>query len=336
MSERRAGPGPWLVPLCALLSACGSDEVRDSYYGRLVYDVLPETAKGAPLDDFGLTNAFVLQVGFGDERQFEYLDLGSFNPIVPRMYVLEHDGKPVAGQYPIVDTLPDKEDYSPFWQIVRVEVGGGYEANDIKSLKGLEEADFDMTPTLEAVHCPVVNPDATWVTSDLSAVVTVFPGNGEAIANPNFNTDPELGPVDDRPTLEEKDATDGDIVLTPVWHKRLLGFCWTQDFAKRFPLEKQKIDGQDVVVLADAAFAVRFDQYETLPDAETGDPGTPWDTRPIFEALRGQPGYSPARTLLAAQTMTGDQLTSASQIDASAAVAIDAVDNPIVREVPQP
>jgi hypothetical protein len=68
-------------------------------------------------------------------------------------------------QYPIVDDLPGREGYSPYWEIVRVEVPSDYEPNRIKSLATLREAidsgDFDLVYTGEALHCPIVDWEAT-------------------------------------------------------------------------------------------------------------------------------------------------------------------------------
>lgn len=146
----------------ASLAAC-SDDGPERFAGVVSYDDFPESAAGADRsDDLGIAHAFVLSAGFANGRAVQYLDLGDVNTVPAKVYILMRGGQPVAGQYPIVDTLPDDFEYSPFWQVVEVEVDGGYEANDIKSLKGLEDAGFEMTETMEAIHCPIVNPDATW------------------------------------------------------------------------------------------------------------------------------------------------------------------------------
>lgn len=67
------------------------------------------------------------------------------------------------GQFPIIDDLPDREDFSPFWEIVAVEVPDGYEANQIKSYTSLRAAADDNLLTLNytgtAINCPVVDID---------------------------------------------------------------------------------------------------------------------------------------------------------------------------------
>jgi hypothetical protein len=72
---------------------------------------------------------------------------------------LSEDGKKTEGQGPIVDTLPDRPDYSPFFEIVEVTAPGGYRENDVKSLATLEERGMTTRRTGRVVNCPIVTHD---------------------------------------------------------------------------------------------------------------------------------------------------------------------------------
>jgi hypothetical protein len=73
-------------------------------------------------------------------------------------------GQSCQSQYPIVDYLPGRDDYSPYWEIVKVKVPDDYEINAIKSTKTLREAvdtgAFQLVYTGDAIHCPIVDSEA--------------------------------------------------------------------------------------------------------------------------------------------------------------------------------
>lgn len=213
------------VTAVALLAACEDDRLDDPYYGPMVYDVFPDTARGAsqdPSDPESLYRMFQLKAGYVNGEIAEYADFGPLNPILPDVYVMVHDGKPVEGQYPIVDVAPDKPEYSSFWHVVEVEVPSNYVANSIKSLAGIKRNDYPLVPTQKATYCPIVNPDALFVTYDEAGTYTVFYGTGEPVPNPYFAGPDDAGTP---ATVTDTEATEGDVRLTPLWHKRLLGFC---------------------------------------------------------------------------------------------------------------
>jgi len=310
----------------AAVAACSDDAVKDRFAGMVVYDDFPASAKGEDRsEDLGITAAFVLSAGFSGGQAYQFLELGEFSPMVPKMYVLVRDGEPVAGQYPIIDTLPDKDDYSPWWQVVEVEVPADYVANDIKSKSALDKSGYVQTATLEAVHCPVVNPDAMWVSADLAEVYNVFWGTGEPIPNPYF--DPSSPISEDNPAvLNDEDAGPNDILLTPVWHKRLRAFCWSEDFSARQPVVEE--DG--VAYLDTDALPARIDayvlefgvggEYEPMPAA----------TFPVFEAAPGEDGYSAAVVEYASIVAAPDQAGSLDDFDLDGLIPLTVVDNPIV------
>ena len=143
------------VAALALAAGCDDDRITDAYYGRMVYDVFPDTARGASQDpgdpELGYRQ-FQFAAGYVNSEIAEYADFGPLNPILPNVYLLVHNGKAVAGQHPIIDTVPDKGDYSSFWHVVEVEVPASYTANDLKSLHGIEKAGYDLKDTQEAIY----------------------------------------------------------------------------------------------------------------------------------------------------------------------------------------
>ncbi|TNF27453.1 MAG: hypothetical protein EP329_19405 [Deltaproteobacteria bacterium] len=293
-----------------MLAACSDSTVKDRFAGVVVYDDFPETAKGADRsDDFGLPAAFVLSAGFANGQAYQYLDLGEFNPYVPKMYLMVRNGAAVEGQYPIIDTLPDKEDYSPWWQVVEVEVPSDYVANDIKSAASVEKSGYDQTVKMEAVHCPVVNPDAAWISADYAALLNVFWGTGESIPNPNYGYGD-----DNRTVLTDADATAYDIMLTPVWHKRLRAFCFADDFAGRVPVV---LDDDNATMLDLDAIEGRYD-----PDV--------FGLFPVFDSAPGDTGYAAAVVQFAAGLDSPDQPGTPADLNPDNLEPVAYVDSPIV------
>lgn len=77
------------------------------------------------------------------------------------IYVLVHDGQPVAGQLNIIDAVPGDAGYNDFWRVVMVSVPEGYVANSVTSLDELEAEGWAMTTTDTLVNCPVVPEGST-------------------------------------------------------------------------------------------------------------------------------------------------------------------------------
>jgi len=310
------------------LAACSDDNV-ERFAGVVSYDDFPANAAGADRsDDLGVAHAFVLSAGFANGSAVQYLDLGEFNPTPAKVYILTKGGAPIAGQFPIVDTLPDDAEYSPFWQIVEVAVTGSYKANDVKSLKGIEDAGWKQTATLEALHCPIVNPDATWFAADLGATFLVFWGTGEEIPNPYF--DPSAATDDvNKPTLNDTDATASDIVLTPLWQKRMRGFCWSDDLARRYPL----VDDAGSVSLDLDGAGNRFDTYGVAfgPGGELG--AEPTNLLPVFDHNLGDADYNPIVFQSFVASLDGSQPGSVADFDPEEVASVEPsalLDNPIV------
>ena len=309
------------------LAGCADDGVFEHTAGPLVYDEFPESARGADhLDDLGVARAFVLSLGFANGAAYQYLDLGEIATTPPEMFILTRAGQPVAGQYPIIDALPGEAEYSTYWQVTEVAVPAGYKANAIKSAAGVKDSGYKQTTKMEAVHCPIVNPDAAWFAPDLSGPYTVFWGTGEEIPNPYFDPSVEVGP-ENPPTLKDSDAGPGDILLQPVWYKRFRGFCWSEDIAKRMTL----VDADGVVSLNTDALGRRIEgaAVDFVPGGELDIAAVGF--LPVFDQGPSDAGYGAAvvQTLVAVDAF--DQPTAAEDFAEDAdAVPLTVVDNTIL------
>jgi hypothetical protein len=263
------------------LAGCDDSTDLDTLYGPIIYDGFPEGAAGTEDPDYG--RAFFASTAISDGSAYDYFDLGAASAVPAKAYLLTKGGTPIEGQYLIIDTLPDKEDYSPLWQVVKVEVGSGYKANSIKSLATLKEnyGTAKFTETSDVTYCSVINPDAAFFDSAGNQKI-VFYGTGEKIGNPNLDPLQDTSEETNPATLSEADAQPGDIVLTPFWHKRLRGFCYKLSPAKSWTL------GADGAV---EGIAASFEQYETIADAETGELG--FTNRPIIGASPTAPIEEP-------------------------------------------
>ena len=303
----------WMVSATLALAGCDDSTDLDIFYGPIIYDGFPDESAGTNDPDYG--RSFFASTAISDGSAYDYFDLGAASPAPAKAYLLTKGGTPIEGQYLIIDTLPDKEDYSPLWQVVKVEVGSGYKANSIKSLKTLEESygKAKFTETTDVTYCSVINPDASFFDSAGNQKI-VFYGTGEKIGNPNYDGE-------NSPTLTDADAQPGDILLTPFCHKRLRGFCYNPAPAKSWTL------GADGTV---EGIAASFEQYETLPDDETGDPGSSWGALPVVGA-----GLDAITLLTAALSATGDQALSVSEFAGAESYELGFVNRPVIGASPE-
>lgn len=332
---------PLVTALSAgLLAAAGCDtaDLKDEFYGPMIYDGFPDTARGVsqdPSDPSLPYRMFELKSGFVNGQIAEYADFGYANPALPNVYVMTRDGKPVPGQHPIIDTLPDKFEYGSLWHVVEVEVPSDYTANDIKSLHGIERNGLEMKDTTEAMYCPVVNPDALWIGID-GGLYNVFFGTGEEIPNPYF--DPNVDGGTEPPTLTE--GTEADIRLQPVWHKRLLGFCFPgltdAQRERRYPAVKFEDPETGAVSweIDPASVGRRFDFFQPLNE-ETGTQD-PWGMPPVFERSGAADDYSPIVEQFGLELEMPADIASLEGLDTASAASLGFVDNPILREMPIP
>lgn len=384
-----------LVAMGALAGFGCDDTFEDDYYGPLIYEVLPETVRGP----------FALEFAFADGDMWQYADvdpgLGNLSTAPGMVYMM----KGVEGQYPIIDALPGTAEYSPFWRVVEVDPPSGYKANQIKSLQTIEDADLKMTETDRIIHCPIVDPDATW-TSNLGVPVEalgldplpaqVIWGVGEDMPNAMFEyaaqygatpeevfgflatpieepvVDPETGePVVDEdgnpvtqviwPGFEfdpgfvmstlarteayvtDDQASQYDVVLQPVWHKTLRGFCLPDREESTYPTEPDELGDEQVT-----GFGALYAQFSPPVDADPGDPEAdppvpptdavppaPYGLTPIYNAAPGAAGYSPVVFPEGIVTSTPEQVTDAGDLNLENSVGPigDPMHAPLVRKI---
>jgi hypothetical protein len=153
-----------------VLAGCG--ETVDRSAGVAEYEDFPDQT--VPLDELPAGEQEPV-FGFHGRQRLEVYDLGRVLAVdgeipIHSMYVfydeagnllgdLDEDGKKSEGQAPIVDTLPDRVGYSPFFEIVRVTVPGGYRENEVKSLATLRDRAYATDRTGIVVNCPIVSYD---------------------------------------------------------------------------------------------------------------------------------------------------------------------------------
>jgi hypothetical protein len=353
-----------LIPAAAvtgllLPAACTDDEsLDDDYYGRVVYDVFPDTARGAPTDpsnpddpyrEFRLTG--VARVGADTA---EYADLGDVYPeVLPEVYVMTRGGRAVEGQYPIVDTLPDKAEYSAFWRVVEVEVPSGYVPNATKSKGGIDRNGFTTRVTDRVMYCPVINPDAYWISEDPDfgeLYWNVFYGTGEPVPNPYFDPGaPDAGSPDEAepPVISDETATEADIRLQPIWHKRLLGFCLPgvldahrdNTYAIEAVPDDPACTGESGPCathpeLAGQHVNTLFELYQPLE--ATGGDLVPWGVPGLLATGPDADAYSSATLVAAVFTEDPALVGSTEDIDLEAVEILALRDLPITRVIPAP
>lgn len=146
------------------LSSCSEEDI-DADEGTLSDDGFPDEVRGSiePIR------------GFYRGSEIELYDLGHLEPLrnaeggfagarVNPMYVID-----VPDQLRIVDVIPASSSYSPFFQIVEVEVEDDYEENDVKSQATLFRRGHRLTYTDTVVHCPLIASDAERVIGPAAA-----------------------------------------------------------------------------------------------------------------------------------------------------------------------
>ncbi|HJZ84455.1 MAG TPA: hypothetical protein VKN99_04750 [Polyangia bacterium] len=73
------------------------------------------------------------------------------------------DCEPPRVQHPIVDTIPGRPDYTPFWEVAHVLVPANYPIDSIKSRRTLEDAGLEIVYPGIAINCPVVDETASLI-----------------------------------------------------------------------------------------------------------------------------------------------------------------------------
>jgi len=168
---------PTALALSSLITACGADA------GATATD--PDTAPRAMVDRFSASAGHLMVRADGNDLpapgapiafdRAPFITTGlspsgqatryynfDVQPTAPAsIYVLAHDGQPIAGQLNIVDVVPGSAGYSDFWQVVMVEVPDDYVANSITSLTAIVAEALPMTATEALVNCPIVPEGST-------------------------------------------------------------------------------------------------------------------------------------------------------------------------------
>lgn len=326
--EMSSGRGLLLVgALCLTFTAgCEDGYEFNEDHGSIDYAPLP--------DEPAVKGPFEMRRAYIAEEVWEYLDLGPIQPVPAPMYVFTFGGRPLAGQYPVVETLPGDTDYSPFWRVIEIEVPSDYEANGIKSVHSARASGFPTVETDEVVYCPVVDPAAVFRDS-YGRPLRVFPGTGEPIANPFLGAaDPRLGgEVDSREWLtREADALEEDLVLQPFWYVGRRGFCLDRHLTRRYRQAPSAAGGAPQ--LDRARFARAFVQLRR------GDEGAePWpETTPVFEHGAESPGFHPAVAFYGVPTVADGDFVEPDDLpgfpDFVDAVPLDVAQRPVMRRLP--
>lgn len=66
------------------------------------------------------------------------------------------NGDPVDDQLNIIDVVPGDAGYNDFWQVHKVTVPDGYEANTATSVSDITDADYEIEATSTIKNCPVI------------------------------------------------------------------------------------------------------------------------------------------------------------------------------------
>src|SRR5713101_759243 len=89
----------------------------------------PINMDGGPFISHGLGPA-------GQRVAYYNLDVQPAVP-APLFALIGADGKPVAGQLNLIDTIPGDPGYNDFWRVTMVRTPPGYRANDVTSVAAL-------------------------------------------------------------------------------------------------------------------------------------------------------------------------------------------------------
>jgi hypothetical protein len=108
-------------------------------------------------------DADFLTQGFGPDGgvvQYYDFDVQPTEP-APIYAFFRENGDPVEGQLNVVGVVPGDDGYNDFWQVHRVTVPDGYEANSVTSASQLMDAGFEAEATETIKNCPIVPEGST-------------------------------------------------------------------------------------------------------------------------------------------------------------------------------
>ena len=161
-------------------------------------DEVSMTAWPGVIDTTGQRSIPLLN-GFVNDRPTAYWFAGSANRVGANVFwfcragdtacPLDSGGvvdRSAALGAPVYDTIPGELDYSPFWVIWVVEVPDDYQANELKSVAGIEAAAESGRVTVEPLvwdHGGAVGPGLALMHCVLSLADTTLQGNGDDVVD---------------------------------------------------------------------------------------------------------------------------------------------------------
>lgn len=148
-----------LLPLSLLLAGCDQLQTYDEPGGLVVYDAgsggAPDggirqnrpvmTGEIAPVYGFVSPEAMVEYYYLGEvDRQGDAVPLGAiylfYDEDGKPLFRLAEDGSRLVGWHPVVDTIPTRSGYSPFWRLHKVRVKGRVDESAMAELAKLPTA----------------------------------------------------------------------------------------------------------------------------------------------------------------------------------------------------
>lgn len=232
------------------LSSCSEEDI-DVDEGTLSDEGFPDEVRGSiePIR------------GFYRGSEIELYDLGEVEPLrnadggfagarVNPMYVIG-----AADQLGIVDVIPASSSYSPFFQIVEVEVEDDYEANDVKSQATLFRRGHRLTYTDTVVHCPLIASDA----------------------------EPVIGPA----------AADHDLTVLELWYRKKRTRCFLLEGGEALVQSGLAPLVVDAVTVGDRITYTVPAQDIFVPEVRIFDEEVEVPGNLVTDRLAGDHGYSP-------------------------------------------
>ncbi|WP_227130911.1 hypothetical protein [Halorubellus salinus] len=97
----------------------------------------------------------------GEIVQYYHFDVQPLAPAPIYVFLREGEDAPVDDQLNVVGVKPGDDGYNDFWQVHRVTVPEGYEANAITSVDAIDAGDYPVEATSTLVNCPIVPEGST-------------------------------------------------------------------------------------------------------------------------------------------------------------------------------
>ncbi len=235
----------------ALLSGCSSDPDQDTPGGIVIYDAGPAGAPdGAIIPNKPVMTGEIAPIyGFKEKSaRVEYYYLGEvdtdaqgkiplnaiyffYDETGRPLFTLDEDGTKLMGWHPVVNVVPTKQGYSPFWRVHKVRVKGTIAPKIIEDLKTLPEpaetCQMDAVCTggkkcieekcREPITIGVFDLDGIKSEETLLATKLVFQRTDTILNCPVVDADAKL--------LKGLADPDKPFPKIQLWYKRLKAFC---------------------------------------------------------------------------------------------------------------